>query len=144
MNPINFLMLWIHQIERRPEDLRQAAKTLKKARFKSKLEFEQKYHLRMYKKLFNPGDLILVRNTQIEKELNRKTKPWYLEPFVIERQTKGGSHILKEMNGTLSRHDVAAFRLIPYISHSDPASQEISDTLLTLNALRKICHHLTL
>jgi hypothetical protein len=130
MSPIDFLTLRIRQIERRPEDLRQAAKTLKKARFKSKLQFEQKFHLRMHKKSFNPGELVLVRNTQIEKELNRKTKPRYLGPFVVERQTKGGSYILKEMNGTLSRRGVAAFRLIPYISRSDPSLQELADTLV--------------
>jgi hypothetical protein len=130
MSPIDFLTLRIRQIERRPEDLRQAAKTLKKARFKSKLQFEQKFHLRMHKKSFNPGELVLVRNTQIEKELNRKTKPRYLGPFVVERQTKGGSYILREMNGTLSRRGVAAFRLIPYISRSDPSLQELADTLV--------------
>jgi hypothetical protein len=83
----------------------------------------------MHRKSFAPGDLVLVRNTQVEKELNRKTKPRYLGPFVVERQTKGGSYILKEMNGTLSRRGVASFRLIPYISRNDPTLQTIADTL---------------
>ena len=118
MNPIDFLALRIQQLERRPEDLQHAAHTLKKARFKSKDQFEKKFHLHLHQKSFKPGDLVLIRNTRIEKELNRKTKPRYLGPFVVDHQTKGGSYVLREMTGTLSRRGIAAFRLVPYISRN--------------------------
>ena len=60
------------------------------------------------------GDLVLVRNSRVEKELDQKTNPRYLGPFEVLRRTQGGSYILKEMDGTLSRQGVAAFRLLPY------------------------------
>ena len=43
-------------------------------------------------------------------------KPRYLGPFEVVRCTKGGSYILKEINGTVSRQGIAAFLLLPYHS----------------------------
>jgi hypothetical protein len=129
MNPVDFLSLRIRQLERRPEDLEHAAMVLKKARFKSKAQFEHKFRLRLQRKGFLPGELVLVRNTRVEKELNRKTKPRYLGPFIVERQTKGGSYVPREMNGTLSRRGVAAFRLVPYISRDPTILSSLSQPL---------------
>jgi hypothetical protein len=129
MDAAEFLSLRIRQIERRQEDLDRAAKTLRKARFKSKAQFEHKFRLRMHHGTFRKGDLVLVRNTRIEKELNRKTKPRYLGPFVVERQTKGGSYVLREMNGVLSKRGVAAFRLVPYISRDSSILPSLADPL---------------
>ena len=53
-------------------------------------------------------------NSRVEKELDWKMKPRYLGPFEVLRHTQGGSHILKEMDGTVSRRGVAAFQLLPY------------------------------
>ena len=36
-------------------------------------------------------------------------------PYRVVRQTQGGSYILEEMDGSLLRHHVAAYRSIPYI-----------------------------
>ncbi|KAG2045892.1 hypothetical protein BDR06DRAFT_900062 [Suillus hirtellus] len=118
MTSADLLALRIRQLERHPEDLEQAAETLKKARFKSKEQFEKRYSKRLRREAYQPGDLVLVRNTRIEKELNRKTKPRYLGPYKVERQTQGGSYVLSEMDGTISRRGVAAFRLLPYISRN--------------------------
>ena len=48
--------------------------------------------------------------------LNRKTKPRYLGPYEVCRRTQGGSYVLKELDGTILRQGVAAFRLLPYVS----------------------------
>ena len=58
-------------------------------------------------------------NSIIERELNKKTKPRYLGPFQIVRQTKGGSYVLQVLDGTVSRSGIAAFRLIPYKSRDE-------------------------
>jgi len=51
---------------------------------------------------FKPGDLVLICNSQVEKELDRKSKPRYLGPYEVVRRTQGGSYVLKEMDGTIS------------------------------------------
>jgi len=61
-----------------------------------------------------PGEFVLVQNSRFEKELDRKTKPCYLGPFEIVQHTQGRSYILKEMDGMISQHGVAAFQLLPY------------------------------
>jgi hypothetical protein len=129
MNPVDFLSLRIHQLERCPEDLEHAAIDLKKAWFKSKAQFEYKFCLQLQRKGFLPGELVLVQNTRVEKEFNRKTKPQYLGPFIVECQTKGGSYVLREINGTLSRHGVAAFRLVPYTSRDLTILSSLSQPL---------------
>jgi transposase InsO family protein len=63
MTSVELLTLRIRQLERRPEDLEQAAETLKKSRFKSKEQFERRYAKRLRKEIYRPGDLVLVRNT---------------------------------------------------------------------------------
>ncbi len=54
--------------------------------------------------------------TQVEKELDRKTKPRYLGPYRVIRRTQGGSYVIQELDGAVSRRGIAAFRLIPYIA----------------------------
>ena len=113
------LVLRMKQLERREEDIEAAAKALRKARFKSKEEYEWKYRRRMRREHFKPGDLVLLRNTGEEMKMNRKTKPRYLGPYEVDRRTKGGSYVLKELDGTMLREGAAAFRLLPYVSRYD-------------------------
>jgi transposase InsO family protein len=110
------IALRIQQLSKHDDDIKQAAEMLYHSRFKSKLEFERRFQKRLWRGEYYPGDLVLVRNTRIEKELDRKTKPRYLGPYEVVRRTKGGSYVLKELDGTLSRRGVAAFRLLPYHS----------------------------
>ena len=60
--------------------------------------------------------MVLVRNIRIEKELNRKTKPWYLGPMVLLHQTTGRSYLLAELDRVVSKLCYAVFQLIPYFS----------------------------
>lgn len=64
-----------------------------------------------------PGALVLVRNSRVEKELDQKMKPRYLGPMVVVRHTFGGSYILAELDGLVSKMRYAAFHLIPYYLH---------------------------
>jgi hypothetical protein len=75
----------------------------------------------MRKEFYKFGELVLVRNSEQETRLNRKTKPRYLGPYEVCRRTKGGSYVLKELDGTILREGVAAFRLLPYISRYNKA-----------------------
>ena len=47
-------------------------------------------------------------------ELDRKAKPRYLGPYVIVRKTLGGAYLIAEIDGSILKTKIAAFRLIPY------------------------------
>lgn len=65
---------------------------------------------------FKCGDLVLVRNTKIEKSLNCKMRPRYLGPLITVSRNRGGAYILAELDGTLFDRPFAAFRVIPYLA----------------------------
>jgi transposase InsO family protein len=134
MSSSDLLALRIRQLERHPSDIQQAAQTLRDARFRSKAQFEKKFHRKLRRSLYQSGDLVLLRNTSVEKELNRKTKPRYLGPYEVDRKTKGGSYVLKEMDGTILRQGVAAFRLYPYIHRDSTIFQTLADSYLSDNS----------
>lgn len=115
MKTEELLALRIRQLEKRPEDIAQAAAAIVQSRLRSKEQFEKVFRRRLTSHVFEEGDLVLVRNSQVEKELDKKHKPRYLGPFQIVRRTKGGSYVLKELDGTVSRRGVARFRLLPYV-----------------------------
>ena len=125
MSTEDLLALRIRQLEKREEDLDRAARLLAKMRFKSKEQFERRFAKRISTHEFNPGDFVLMRNSQVEKEMNRKTKPRYLGPFVIIQHTQGGAYDLREVNGGVKRNKVAAFRLVPYIARDTEALQKL-------------------
>ena len=86
----------------------------------------------MQQKEFSEGDLVLVRNTAIEKELNRKTKPRYLGPYEVVRRRVGGSYVIKELSGEISRIAVAAFRLLKYHPATEDLSHILADPITTI------------
>src|ERR1700753_3121478 len=65
---------------------------------------------------FAPGDLVIIRNTRIEKSLNKKSKLRYLGPLIVVRRTKGGAYFLCKMNGAMWPTKVGAFRVLPYLA----------------------------
>jgi hypothetical protein len=133
----DLLALRVRQLEKRPEDIAQAAAALKKHRCKSKAMFEAKYHHLFNTTGFHPGELVLMRNTAVESSLNRKSKPRYLGPFIVARRTKRNSYVLQELDGTFMRKNIAAFRLAPYIARDEKAlaklakyNPEVTDALV--------------
>lgn len=125
MSTTELLALRIRQLEKRQEDLDKAAELLAQTRIKSKERFEKKFTRRLFTENHEEGTLVLVRNTSIEKSMNRKSKPRYLGPFEVVRRTEGGSYILKELDGSIWSQKVAAFRILPYILRDDERLQEL-------------------
>ena len=109
------------QLLRLPEDTNRARKILQQSRFRSKATFEKKYARRIRKETYEPDDLVLIRNNPIENSVSieRKTANRYMGPYCVIRQTQGGAYILAEMDGSLLRHHVAAYRLIPYVQRQE-------------------------
>ena len=79
------------QLLKRPEDLRDMADWVLKARKVSAAQFVAKFASTIHDHDFVKGSLVLVRNSRVEKELNRKTKARYLGPMVEIHQTAGGT-----------------------------------------------------
>jgi hypothetical protein len=119
MNPVDLLALRIQQLERRDEDIRNAIETLYKSRLRSKERFDERYKNTILTKLPSAGDLVLVRNSSIEKRLDRKTKPRYLGPFEVVRRTERGNYVLKDLNGVVSPRAIGGRRIYPYIARDD-------------------------
>ena len=64
--------------------------------------------------------MVLMRNSAVEKSLNRKTRVRYLGPLVVVSRNKGGAYILAELDGAVFDRPIAAYRVIPYIARVEP------------------------
>ena len=119
-----------------PEDLEHAANTLRKARFASKHQFEQRFMKRLVREKYDPKELVLVRNTAVEMSHDRKHKPRYLGPYEVAERTPKGNYYLNELDGTRLQYRYAAYRILPYISrhhsfmkeHQDLEDEELSSS----------------
>ena len=109
------------QLLRLPQDIARARLTLQQSRFRSKKAYEEKFARRIQKDAYEPGDLVLIRNNPIENSVSieRKTANRYMGPYCVTNQTLGGSYALQEMDGTPLKHNIAAFRLIPYVKRQE-------------------------
>lgn len=120
------LALRIRQLEKRAGDIERAKATLVQLRYRSKEQFEKRFRTKLRTTDYAPGDLVLVRNSPIEQSHDRKSKPRFNGPYEVVRRTKGGSYVLQELDGSIWRQGVAAFRLYPYVPRSNPRLAELA------------------
>jgi hypothetical protein len=101
-------------LQKRPQDLERVRNQVLKARWDSVKQLEKSMKNCIQDLNFKPGSLVIVRNSKFNKILSDKTKPRYFGPMVVIKRTKGGSYILGELDGSLSKLRFAAFQLMPY------------------------------
>ena len=116
MSTAELLALRARQIERHEDDIKKAAATLQKARFRSKQQFERRFKRKLSNIQHKPHALVIVFNSEVEYKLNRKHQDKYLGPYEVIRRTRNGAYWLKELDGAIHRTPYAARRLLPFIT----------------------------
>ena len=97
------LIAWrAHQLQKCWEDIDTIHKRVLLSRFALLRHFEEQFKNWIHQQDFSPGDLVLVHNSRIEKELNQKTEPCYLGPMVVLWRTTGGLYLLAELDSAIS------------------------------------------
>jgi hypothetical protein len=82
---------------------------------------------------FKRGDMVLIRNTQVKKALNRKMRPRYLGPLIVVSHNYGGAYIICELDGSILHQPIVAFRIIPYFARK---SIPLPDNFIDVDAVR--------
>ena len=109
------LIAWqAHQLQKRQEDIDTIHKQVLLSQFALLRHFKQQFKNQICQQDFSPGDLILVHNSWIEKELTRKMKPYYLGLMVVLCRTTGGLYLLAKLDSAISCLCYAAFQLLLY------------------------------
>lgn len=67
----DLLALHIQHLQRRSEDIERATEALRKSRLASKEQFKKRFAYKLQKESYQAGDLVIVQNSIIAKELNR-------------------------------------------------------------------------
>ena len=99
MTSADLLALCAHQLMKRKEDLAMAATQVIASSFCSAEVFVRAHKRTIKDYDFKQGDLVLVCNTQVEKEMYRKRKDRYLGPMVVVSRHQSGLYTLAKLDG---------------------------------------------
>lgn len=84
---------------------------------------------------FKPGDLVLIRNTEVKSSLDRKMKPRYLGPMIVITKSKGGSYVIAKLDRSMFHQKVAGFCVIPYFARTSIEMPENLEELIEISKM---------
>jgi hypothetical protein len=103
-------------LQKHPDNLSQLRVHVHSHCYCAALRFEKEHSATIRDFDFKASTLVLMRNTAIEKALNRKMRPRYLGPLIVVSRNKGGAYIVCELDSTLYHNPVVAYHVIPYFA----------------------------
>ena len=89
------------QLLKREEDLEEMAERVLKSRQQSAERYAERLERTTIDYDFDPGSYVLIRNTRVEKELNRKSQPRYIGPMIVVGRRAGGTYVCCELDGSI-------------------------------------------
>ena len=108
------------QLKKHNEDTRLLKSRVAAAKKKNAAKYLEEYVNSIPNHVFETGELVLVRNTRIESEMNAKFKERFMGPYAVVARTTGGNYVLCDLNGVVLRDKIAKFRVIPFFARRDP------------------------
>lgn len=125
-------------LQKRQSDLDVIRSKVYGARNKAARRFELEHMHTIVNYDFGPGDLVLMRNTAIEKSLNRKMRARYIGPLIVVSRNRGGAYILAELNGAVFDRPIAQFRVIPYKARKSIPLPDLSSLDVPVSRIREL------
>ena len=104
LSSTNLIARWAITLQKRRSHLAALASDVYAA-----ICFEQEHAATIINYNFKLGDLVLIRNTAIEKSLNHKMCVRYLGSLIVISQNKGGAYIVSELDGLVFNRPISAF-----------------------------------
>jgi transposase InsO family protein len=100
---------------KKEDDEKEAEQKISESRWKTAARWNLEHRAVLSLLDHPPGSLVLIRNSPVEKELNRKHKPRWLGPMVVVKRTVGGAYVCAELSGVVSKLRFAEFRVKRFI-----------------------------
>jgi transposase-like protein len=111
------------QLERREEVIQTAYRKMKEARAKA---LEPQNNKKSIRKPLEPGSLVLAYNKSLDSQWGKLFANRWNGPYQIEAQEKGGSYVLKELDGSILKRRFSASQIKPFYARGHLSGGSIS------------------